>query len=121
MATYGVPGIRTSTDHYLFLHFTENFMPTVLRANAQPAFNDARHIVSVGATANTTMYAFLATAAMHASWINPKLKPVAMRYYKSVVTSLRIVIATEKMKGDEDWLLLAINFLCLFEVCTCRI
>jgi hypothetical protein len=115
-AAYGLPGITTSMDHHLSLYLRERFLPGVLRANAHPAFHDWRHLLTVGTEASTTMGAFLATAAMHASWTNPKLKRVATRYYNSVITGLRKAIAGGEAEGGEDWILHATNFLCLFEV-----
>lgn len=116
-ASYGLPGITTSMDHYLSLYLREGFLPTVLRANAHPGFHDWRHLITVGTETTITMCAFLATAAMHASWTNPKLKVVAMRYYNSVVKGLGTAIADGAVEGSEDWVLHATNFLCLFEVC----
>ncbi|KAF4630823.1 hypothetical protein G7Y89_g7321 [Cudoniella acicularis] len=115
-AVYGIPGIKTCMDHYLCLYFRERFMAGVLRANAHLAFHDSRHLIMVGAKASMTMRAFLATAAMHASWTNPKFRRVAMRYYNSVITGLRKVISDGEVNGDEDWLLLTTNFLVLFEI-----
>lgn len=115
-ASYGLPGITTSMDHYLSLYLRERFLPGVLRANAHPAFHDWRHLITVGTESTITMGAFLATAAMHASWTNPRLKLVATRYYNSAIKSLRRAIADREVEGTEDWVLHATNFLCLFEV-----
>ncbi|KAH8665226.1 hypothetical protein BGZ60DRAFT_411015 [Tricladium varicosporioides] len=115
-AVYGIPGIKTSMDHYLCLYFRERFMTKVLRANAHPAFHDTKHLVMIGAEASISMRAFLATAAIHASWTNPKLRRVALRYYNSIVTDLRKGICEGKVQGGEDWLILTTNFLLLFEI-----
>lgn len=115
-AAYGLPGITTSMDHHLSLYLRERFLPVVLRANAHPAFHDWRHLITLGTENTTAMGAFLATAAMHASWTNPKLRLVATRHYNSVITGLRKAIADGESNGGEDWILHTTNFLCLFEV-----
>jgi hypothetical protein len=92
------------------------FLARSSEGNAHPGFHDWHHLISVGAETNTTMCAFLATAAMHASWTNPKLKLAAMRYYNSTIKGLGKAIANGEVDGCEDWVLHATNFLCLFEV-----
>jgi hypothetical protein len=116
-ATYGLPGITTSIDHYLSLYLRERFLPGVFRANAHPTFHDWRHLITAGTESTTAMGAFLATAAIHTSWTNRSLKLVATRYYNSVVKASRRGIADGEVDGSEDWVLHATNFLCLFEVC----
>ncbi|RDL29999.1 uncharacterized protein BP5553_10626 [Venustampulla echinocandica] len=113
---YGLPWIRTSMDHYLSIYFRDRFMTGVFRPNAHPAFQDPGYLILVSAQMSTTMGAFLATAAMHASWANPKFRRPAIRYYNSVLAGLRKSIAEGAAKGGEDWLLLATNLLVLFEI-----
>jgi hypothetical protein len=115
-ASYGLLGITTAMDHYLSLYLREAFLPGIPRENAHPGFHDWHHLISVGAETSTTMYAFLATIAMHASWMNPKLKLAAMRYYNSTIKGLRKAITEGEVSRCEDWVLHATNFLCLFEV-----
>jgi hypothetical protein len=115
-ASYGLPGITTKLDHYLSLYLREGLLPKILRPNAHPGFQDWRHLITVGTESTTTMYSLLATAAIHASWTNPKLKVAAARYYNSVIKGLRTAIADGGVTGSEDWVLQATNFLLLFEV-----
>lgn len=91
-------------------------MRLLWRPYAHPAFGDSRPLVMFGAERSATMNVLLANAAMHASHTNPKLKPVAARYYNSVLTSMRTAIDTRAVKGNEDRLLLMANFSLLFEV-----
>ncbi|KAH8671979.1 fungal-specific transcription factor domain-containing protein [Tricladium varicosporioides] len=113
---YGLPGIRTSVEHHLSLCFKDKFMPTLLRANAHPAFGEYSPLFGLGADCSTLMEIFLATTAMHTSWTNPKFKTIAVKYYNSVVSSVRKAIETSAVEGDEDWLLLTTNFMCIFEI-----
>jgi hypothetical protein len=100
--SYDLPGITTSMDHYLSLYLRERFLLRVLRANAHPGFRDWHHLIRVGTEATTTMSAFLATAAMHALWTNPRFKLAAVRYYNSAIKGLRKVIADGIVEGIEN-------------------
>lgn len=115
-ACYGLPGIRTSVDHYLSLYYRERYMPTLLRSHAHRGFADYSPLLIIGSQNSMLLNIFLATAATHAAWSNPRFKPISIKYYNSVISSLRKAIDSETVKGDEDWLLVVINFLCLFEV-----
>jgi hypothetical protein len=98
-ATYGLPGITTSIDHYLSLYLRERFLPGVFRANAHPTFHDWRDLITAGTESTTAMGPLLATAAIHTSWTNRSLKLVATRYYNSVVKALRRAIANGEPGG----------------------
>ncbi|KAH6668812.1 fungal-specific transcription factor domain-containing protein [Halenospora varia] len=113
---YGLPGVRTSVEHHLSLRFKDKFMPTLLRVNAHPVFGDYSSLFGLGADCSTLMEIFLATTAIHTSWTNPKFKTIAVKYYNSVVSNVRKAIETSTVEGDEDWLLLTTNFMCIFEV-----
>ncbi|KAF4633479.1 hypothetical protein G7Y89_g4648 [Cudoniella acicularis] len=115
-AVYGLPGIRTSIEHYLSLCFKDKFMPTLLRGHAHPGFSHYDPLFGMGAETSTLMEIFLATTAMHTSYTDPKFKTVAVKYYNSVVSSVRKAIQSADVDGNEDWLLLTTNFLCIFEV-----
>ncbi|PVH74267.1 hypothetical protein DL98DRAFT_537621 [Cadophora sp. DSE1049] len=113
---YGLPGITTSADHYLSTHLRERFLPGVLRGNAHQAFHDWQHLIAVGVETNVAMKAYLATAAMHVSWTEPKFRNVALRYYNAVISELRGEIELGHVHGNEDWVMHTTNFLCLFEI-----
>jgi hypothetical protein len=115
-AVYGLPNIQTSMEHHLSLHLLKSFMPTLFRPHQHPGFGDFSQLVVAGAKAPTMMETFLAVAANHASWTNAKFKPVAIRYYNSVLGRLREALNSGKLEGDEDWLLITTNFLLIFEV-----
>ncbi|RDL38170.1 uncharacterized protein BP5553_05603 [Venustampulla echinocandica] len=115
-ACYGLPGIRTSAEHYLSLYYRERYMPTLLRSHAHRGFANYSSLLVIGSQNSMIMNIFLATAATHAGWSNPRFKPLSIKYYNSVISSLRKAIDTQTVKGDEDWLLVVTNFLCLFEV-----
>lgn len=115
-ALYGLPGITTSTDHYLSTHLRERFLPNVLRGDAHKAFHDWRPLIAAGTEKNIAMKAYLATAAMHASWIEKKFRTVALKYYNSAISDLRRDIEGGHVHGSEDWLVHTTSFLCLFEV-----
>jgi hypothetical protein len=115
-AVYGLPGVKTSAEHYLSLYFIERFMPILIRQNTHPSYTDHSLLMSVGVEESTAMNGFFALAALHASYKIPKFKSLAVKYYNSVVASLGRVIDGKKVRGDETWLLVTANFLCVFEV-----
>jgi hypothetical protein len=115
-AVYGLPNIHTSIEHHLSLHLVKGYMPTLFRPHQHPGFGDYTSLVVAGAKYPTMMETFLAVAANHASWTNAKFKPVAIRYYNSVIGRLRETLNSGQVEGDEDWLMITTNFLLLFEV-----
>jgi hypothetical protein len=115
-AVYGLPNIHTSIEHHLSLHLLKRYMPALFRSHQHPGFGDYTSLVVAGAKNPTMMETFLAVAANHASWTNAKLKPVAIRYYNSVLSRLRETLNSGQVEGDEDWLMITTNFLLLFEV-----
>jgi hypothetical protein len=115
-AVYGLPGVKTSAEHYLSLYFIERFMPILLRQNTHPSYKDHTLLMSVGVEESTAMNGFFALAALHASYKIPKFKSLAVKYYNSVVASLGKAIDGKKVRGDETWLLVTANFLSVFEV-----
>jgi hypothetical protein len=115
-AVYGLPNIHTSIEHHLSLYLLKRLMPTLFRPHQHPGFGDFSSLVVAGAKTPAMMETFLAVAANHASWTNVKYKPVAIRYYNSVLGRLRETLNSGQLEGDEDWLLTTTNFLLLFEV-----
>jgi hypothetical protein len=114
-AVYGLPNIHTSMEHHLSLYLVKRYMPTLFRAHKHPGFEDYGPLVVAGARIPTMMETLLALAANHASWTNAKFKPIAIRYYNSVLGRLRGALNSRQLEGDEDWLLFTTNFLLLFE------
>lgn len=115
-AVYGLPNIHTSMEHHLSLYLLKRYMTTLFSPHQHPGFGNYYSLVVAGAKTPVLMETFLAGAASHASWTNAKFKPVAIRYYNSVLGKLRETLNSGQLEGDEDWLMITTNFLHLFEV-----
>ena len=57
----------------------------------------------------------LACASLDLSNYHPRYRSLAMKYYSQAVTIIREKIAQKRVQGTEDWLLLNVLHLNLFE------
>jgi hypothetical protein len=124
VACYGIasplnsrpPGLRGSRDQSLLLHLVTELGPFLVRAHSHQAFFDHSYMVNIALHVPAVMDAFLALSSMHLSAQQDESYPVAIEYYSSAVRGLRNMLNTQAMNGTEDWLLIMMNILCLFEV-----
>ena len=59
----------------------------------------------------------LAISAMHLSNKSGRYTRIATEYYVSALGSLRSMVDGGEVEGSEDWLMLMVTLLCLYEVC----
>ena len=116
-AVFSIPRVGTSVEHFLSMSSRQKIILNFLRGNVHPAFGDFRLLMIMSAKNSTLMDTILAATAAYAVYSNPMLKLLAVYHYNSVISRVSRMILSDEVKGDEDWLVLTTNLLCLFEVC----
>lgn len=99
------------------MYFRDQFCGLIVRPHAHPAFSDPSYIMLTAMNVRCTMDVVLAVSALHLSVKNARFRRVSVEYYVSAIASLRTKVEGKDIDGTEDWLLLIVMLLCLFEVC----
>lgn len=114
--SYKYETVLSQEEYSLFTHFNEEFTRLLVRPHAHPGFRDHSYIVLSGLNVRCAMDVVLAVSALHLSAKQPKFKLVAIEYYLSAIAGLRAKVEEKIVDGTEDWLLVMVILLCLFEV-----
>jgi hypothetical protein len=101
----------------LFRYFSEKYTLLVFEPKANPGFVTAPLTLLAGLKrVRCITDLVLAIAAMHLSNKLGRYSRIATEYYVSALASLSAMVEKREVEGSEDWLMLMVILLCLYEV-----
>lgn len=103
-------------ERRLFHHFSTCTMPTAIRAHAHPVYSAYQDVYQFGFQIPDIMNVFLGIAALRIGQNSRNSATEATRLYAPSVNSLYRRIQDGKVNGTEEWLLVLIAFMVIFEV-----
>ena len=112
------PPTALDHDQALLNHYASNLCSILLRNNAHPEFQKYFLMSSILPRLQLMVDPLLACASLDLSKHSPRYRCLAMKYYSQAVSIIRHKISHGIVRGTEDWLLLNILHLNLFEVST---
>lgn len=108
-------GPNTQYRCELFKHFSVAVAGMMIRCDSHPGFTDWTATIREGLQHPCLMDVFLACSAIHLSHTRPEMRAVAFSYYSSAVSNTRLQIERGQLDGSEEWLLILVCYLAIFE------
>lgn len=108
--------MATVQEKQLFHHFSTCTMPTAIRAHAHPVYAVYKDVYQFGFQIPDVMNVFLGIAALRIGQNSRNSAIQATRLYVPSVNALCRRIRDGEVNGTEEWLLVLIAFMVIFEV-----
>ncbi|KAH8705770.1 fungal-specific transcription factor domain-containing protein [Talaromyces proteolyticus] len=112
---YSPPGLHKPSDKWSILHFINELGPFIVRSHSHAGFFDHSYVVQLALHNPSMMDALVAFSSVHKAAHSVDDYPMAVERYGSAIKSIRRMLDSKTLNGTEDWLLLVVDFLCLFE------
>lgn len=103
-------------DRLLFHHFSTCTLPRAIRAHAHPVYAAYKDVYQVGFQMPDVMNVFLGIAALRIGQNSRNSAIKATQLYIPSVNAVQRSIKDREVNGTEDWLLVVIAFMVVFEV-----
>lgn len=103
-------------ERLLFHHFSTCTLPTAIRRHAHPSFSTYQDVFQFGFENPDIMNVFLGIAALRIGQNNENFTIEATKFYNPSVNAVSRSIKEGKVNGTEEWLLVLIAFMVIFEV-----
>lgn len=100
----------------LFNYFTGAMSSLLIRHDTHPGFNDWSYTISQGLQNPCLMDILLACSAVLLTQTRPEMLSIAFQYYSSAISGTRARIESGTVDGSEDWILMMVCYLAIFEV-----
>lgn len=104
--------------HELFNYYATALCAMMIRSDAHPGFQDWTYTISQAFEHPCLMDTLLACSAIQLARKRPDMLQMAFGYYSSAVSNTRVKIEAGEIDGSEDWLLMMVCHLAIFEVRT---
>ncbi|KAH7319211.1 fungal-specific transcription factor domain-containing protein [Rhexocercosporidium sp. MPI-PUGE-AT-0058] len=102
-------------EKLLFHHFSTCTLPTAIRRHAHPLYSTYQDVFQFGFERPDIMNVFLGIAALRISQNNKKCAIEATKFYNPSVNAVSRSIRAGEVNGTEEWLLVLIAFMVIFE------
>ncbi|CAK7236230.1 hypothetical protein SBRCBS47491_009567 [Sporothrix bragantina] len=109
------PHLPVDIDQGLIHHYTSRLCSLLLSRHAHPDYQRLFVQSSILPKLQLMVEPLLACASLDLSRQFPAYRPLALAYYAQAVTRTRNAITGERVEGTEDWLLMNVLHLNLFE------
>lgn len=105
-------------EQLLFNLFRTQIIPLSVRAHATTVYHELFDMYQTGFQNPIVMKMFLGIGALHLaiSGRTDSEIPLAMAYYNSAIKEISRIIDVGAVQGTEDWLMIAVVLMTLFEV-----
>lgn len=103
-------------ERLLFHHFSTCVLPTAIRAHAHPVYAAYKDVYQLGFQMPEIMNVFLGIAALRIGQNKRNSATQATELYITSVNAVCRSIRERKVNGTEEWLLVWIAFMVVFEV-----
>ncbi|KAH7391296.1 fungal-specific transcription factor domain-containing protein [Cadophora sp. MPI-SDFR-AT-0126] len=102
-------------EKLLFHHFSTCTLPTAIRRHAHPSYSTYQDVFQFGFEMPDIMNVFLGIAALRIGQNNENFAIKATKFYNPSVNAVSRSIREGKVNGTEEWLLVLIAFMVIFE------
>ncbi len=103
-------------ERLLFHHFSTRTLPTAISAHARPVYAAYKDVYQIGFQNPDIMNVFLGIAALRIGQNSDDSFTQATALYTPSVNALYRSIKEREVDGTEDWLLVLVAFMVIFEV-----
>lgn len=103
-------------EKLLFHHFSTCTLPTAIRRHAHPSYSTYQDVFQFGFERPDIMNVFLGIAVLRIGQNNENFTIEATKFYNPSVNAVSRSIREGKINGTEEWLLVLIAFMVIFEV-----
>ncbi|EAS28826.3 uncharacterized protein CIMG_07572 [Coccidioides immitis RS] len=111
------PPFRLEEHFNLYCYFANSLLPTLVRQCSLPKYSDQTYILNLAVQFPPLMGAMIAVAAVRLPRHDESYLHLGLKCYHFSIQNLREGLASDKYKGNEDYLLATTILLCIWENC----
>lgn len=117
----GAYGLKSSQEADLLRHLSQNLFPTLISSHAHPGFQQQGTLLSTTSEPRPLVDALLALSSLYLSNKSTYYDQRAVGYYSKSMHDLRKQVGNKSMSGSEDYLLMNVVWLYIFEIWAMRL